>query len=97
MRLALNMAKMANEGFLCAAIEEMQYLIKTPCAEVQEENKRGVELPGHREVKAAIDRHPAMFLQNHTARCLLWENGTAKNPQTCWRCKGIGAPLPDQC
>jgi len=34
MRLALNMAKMANGGFLRAAIEEKQFLIKKPRAEV---------------------------------------------------------------
>jgi hypothetical protein len=34
MRLAWNMAKMAKEGFSCAAIEEMKYLIKQPRAEV---------------------------------------------------------------
>jgi hypothetical protein len=34
MRLALNMAKMANKGFSCAAGEETKYLIEKPCAEV---------------------------------------------------------------
>jgi len=34
MRLALNMAKMAKGGILCAAIEETHYLIKKPCAKV---------------------------------------------------------------
>jgi hypothetical protein len=34
MRLAFNMARMANGGFLHAALEETQYLIKKPCAEV---------------------------------------------------------------
>ena len=34
MRLALNMVKMAKGGFSRAAIEETQYLIKKPCAEV---------------------------------------------------------------
>ena len=52
MRLALNIAKMAKEGFSCAAIEEMKYLIKKPCNEVREEKKRGVEFPGHTKVKA---------------------------------------------
>jgi hypothetical protein len=37
MRLALNMAKMAKSGFSCAAVEETQYLIQKPSAEVQEE------------------------------------------------------------
>jgi len=43
MRLAINMARMAKEGFLCATIEEMKYLIKKPRAVVREETKRGVE------------------------------------------------------
>jgi len=38
MRLALNMAKMAKAGFSRAAIEETQFLIKKPRAEVQEVN-----------------------------------------------------------
>jgi len=38
MRLALDMAKMAKEGCLWAAIEETQYLIKRPRTEVREEN-----------------------------------------------------------
>jgi hypothetical protein len=48
MRLALNMAKMAEEGFSRATIEEMKYLIKKPRTEVREEKKRGVEFPGHK-------------------------------------------------
>ena len=48
LHLALNMAKMAKSGFSCAAIEETQYLIKKPRAEVREGKKRGVEFPGHR-------------------------------------------------
>jgi hypothetical protein len=61
MRPTLNMAKMAKGGFSRATIEETQYLIKKPCAEVREEKKRGVEFPGHKQVKAAIERHPAML------------------------------------
>jgi hypothetical protein len=34
MRLALNLAKMAKGRFSRAAVEETQYLIKTPLAEV---------------------------------------------------------------
>jgi len=66
MRLALNMAKMAQGGFSRAAVEETQYLIKKPHAEVREEKKVGVEFPGHNKVKAAIARHPAMLRQNQT-------------------------------
>jgi len=47
MRQALNMAKMAKEGFPRAAMEESKYHIKKPRAEVREEKKRGVEFPGH--------------------------------------------------
>ena len=94
MRLALGMAKMAKEGFSRAAIEETKYLIKKPRAEVREEKKRGVELPEHNKVKAAIQRHPAMLRQNQKSCCLPCQNGTPKNPQTHWRRKGSGAPRP---
>ena len=70
MRLVLNMAKMAKGEFLHAAIEEMQYLIKKPCAKVREQKKRGVECPGHKKVKAAIENHPAMIRQNQSDGCL---------------------------
>jgi len=79
MRLALNMAKMAEEGFSCAAIEERQQLIKTPHADVREEKMWGVVFPGHNKVKAAIDRHLAMVHEYQTDRCLPCQNGTAKN------------------
>jgi len=39
MCVALNTAKMAEEGFLRAAMEETQYLIKKPRAEVWEGKK----------------------------------------------------------
>jgi len=94
MHLALNMAKMAKEGFSRAANEETKYLIKKPSAEVREETKRGVEFPGHKKVKAAIQRHPAMLRQNQTSGRLPCQNGTAKNPQTRWTWKGTGAPPP---
>ena len=82
MRLALNMAKMAKEGFSRAAIEAMKYLIKKPCTKVREEKKRGVEYPGHNKVKAAIQRHPAMLCQIQTSGCLPCQKGTIKSPQT---------------
>jgi len=94
MRLALNMAKMAKEGFSRAAIEDTKYLIKKLRAEVREEKKRGVEFPGHKNVKAAIQSHPAMLHLNRTPGCLPCSNGTSKNPQTCWRRKGTGEPPP---
>jgi len=34
MRLALNMSKLAKEGFSCAAMKEMQYLITIPPTDV---------------------------------------------------------------
>jgi hypothetical protein len=94
MRLALNMAKMAKEGFSRAAIKETKYLIKKPRAKVREGKKRGVEFPGHKEVKAAIQRHPAMLRNNQTPGCLPSQIGTANNLQTPCRPKGTGAPTP---
>jgi len=96
MRLALNMAKMSRGGFLHTPIEETQFLIKKPHTEVREQMKRGVEYPGNDQRKAAIESHPAMVRQNHTAGCLPSENGTARNWQTRWRRKGTGAPPPVQ-
>jgi len=96
MRLALNMAKMATGGLLRVAIEEMQILIKKHWAEVWEEKKLGVEFPGHENVKAAMERHLAMLWENQTDSCHLCQNGTAQNPQTRWRCKGMGAPPPER-
>jgi len=92
MRLALNMAKMAKGGFSRAAMEETQQLITKPRAEDREEKKPGVEFPGHRKGKAAIERHPALVYQNQTDGCLPCQNGTANNPQARWRRKGTGAP-----
>ena len=97
MRLALNMAKMAKEGFSRAAMEETKYLSKKPRAEVREEKKRGVEFPGHKKVLAAIQRHPAMHRHNQTSGCLPCQNGNTNNPQTRWRRKGTGPPPPDRC
>jgi len=93
--LALNMAKMANEGFLRAVIEETQYLFTKPCAEVQEEKKLGVVFPGHKMVRAAIGRHLTLHCQNHPDWCLPCQNGTAMNPLTLWRRKGTGEPPPN--
>jgi len=96
MRLALNMAKLAKGWFLRAAIEEPQYLIKKPRADVREEKKRGVEFPGNNKVKAAIERYQAILRQNQMPGCLACQNGTVKNPQTHRRRKGTGAPPPNQ-
>jgi len=37
-----------------------------------------------------------MLRHNQTSGCLPCQNGTAKNPQTRWRCKGTGTPPPAQ-
>jgi hypothetical protein len=94
MRLALNMAKMAKEGFSRPAIEETKYLMKKPRAEFREEKKRSVQFPGHKKVKAAIQRHPAMLRRNQTSSCLTCQHGTAKNLKTRSIRKGTGAPPP---
>jgi len=60
MRKALKMAEMAQRGFYPASIEEMKYSIQKPYAEVREEKKQGVDFPGCRIAKAAIERHPGM-------------------------------------
>jgi hypothetical protein len=96
MWLAWIMAKMEKGGFSRAAVNETQYVIKKPCAEVREEKKRGVEFSGHNKVKAATARHPAMIRQNQMPGCLPFQNGSAKNPQTSWRRKGTGLPPPNR-
>jgi len=92
MCLAFNMAPMAKEGFLWAAINETKYLINKPRTVVREEKKRGVEFPVHNKLKAAIERHQAILCQNHSSGFLPCQNVTVKNLQTRWRCKGTGAP-----
>jgi len=84
MRLALNMAKITKEGFSRAAFDKTNYLIKKPRAEVREDKKWGVEFPGHKKVKAAIQRHPAMRRQNQKSGCPPCQYGTGKNRQTRW-------------
>jgi len=78
--LAWNMAKMAKGGFSHTAIEDTQYLINKPRAEVREEKKRGVEFRAHRKLNAAMQRHTAMIRQKHTDRCRRCQNGTAWDP-----------------
>jgi len=96
MHMALDMAKMAKEGFSRATIEETKYLIKERCTEVRDENQRGVEFPGHEKVKPAIQGHLAMLHQNPKSGCHPCQNGTPKNPQTRWQRNGTGAPPPDR-
>jgi len=92
MRLALNMAKMVQGGFLCATIEGTQYLIKKTHTKVWEEKKGGVEIPGNRKVKAVIERHLVMVHENQTDSCHPCQDIPAKNPQAPWRCKATWAP-----
>jgi len=77
--LGLNMAKMAKGWFLRAPIEETQQLIKKPHAKVQEKKKRGVEFPGHNNVRAAIERHPAIVCENQMDGSRPCQNGTPIN------------------
>jgi hypothetical protein len=95
MRLALNMAKMVQCGFSRAPREEMQQLIKTSWAKVREEKKCEVEFPGYQQIKAAMERHPAMVYKNHMAGCLPCENGIVKNILTCSQRKETAAPPPE--
>jgi len=91
------MAKMAKGGFSRATMEEMQYLIKKPHAEVEEESNWGDEFLGRRKVKAAIGIHPAMVHDHNIDSCLPCKNGTAKRQQTRWRSIRTGAPQSDRC
>ena len=92
MRLAWSMANMAKGGCLHATVEETQFLVKKPQAEVQREEKRRVEFPGHTDVKAGMKIQQAMHWEKQTYGCLLCQYDTAQTPQKCWRCEGTGAP-----
>ena len=91
MHLALNMAKMAKGGFSTGAIEEMQYLIKFPCATVRDEKWWGVEFPRHRMVKAAIERHLYNAKTHHMLREKSYSkchHHTQESPtKPCWKVK----------
>jgi len=76
MRLALIMAKVATGGFFRATIEEMEFLMMKPQDEVREQKKREVVFSGHKKVKAAMGRHPAMLWDNQTDSCLPSQNHT---------------------
>jgi hypothetical protein len=95
MRLTVNMAKMTKGGISHAAIEETQQQIKKHCTKVRQEKKRGVEIPGHKKVKAAIERYPAMVYKNHTAGGVPCQFGTEIDLQTCWRPAETAAPPPE--
>jgi len=64
MCLTRNMARLAKGELLGTKIEGIQYLIKRPLAEVQEEQKFGVVFPGHQPVKAVMEWPPAMVHEN---------------------------------
>jgi len=81
---------MANREDSCAAMEKVQQLIKKPRAECQEEMKQGVEFSGHHKVKAAIERHPAMVIENHIDGFLPCQHDPGKGPQTCCGWKRLG-------
>jgi len=55
MHLALNMAKMAKGGFSPAAIQVTQEPMTRRHAKVREEKTRGVEFPGHYNLKIAME------------------------------------------
>jgi len=96
MHLALDVTKMAKRVYLHAAIEETQYLTKKPLVKVCKEKKRGVIIPGPKNVKAGLEWHQAIVRETPTDGCLSCQNGTAQNLQTLrWR-KGTCAPPPDQ-
>jgi hypothetical protein len=92
MRLALNITQIAQGGFSQAAIDEMQYLIKKPQPEVREQERRGIEFPGHEMVTAVMERHLAMIHQNYMDGCLPCQHATARKLQTRGRHKRTGAP-----
>jgi hypothetical protein len=85
MHLVFNMAKIAKSLFSCTRRKETQYLVKNPLAEVIEEKTMGVEFPAHTMLKDAMARHLAIIRQNNMDGGSPRPNGTAMNPQTCWR------------
>lgn len=95
--LVLKIANMAKAGASCTAIHEMQHLIKTPSSRLCEEKKQGVEIPGHQQLKPAIERHQAVLRQNKMDGCLPRQNGSAMIPPRPWRRNRIGASLPLRC
>jgi hypothetical protein len=55
MPLSLNPAKITKARISCTVVEELQYSIKKPWAEVREEMKRGVEFPENTQVQDAME------------------------------------------
>jgi len=85
---------MAKSGFSRSAIEETQHQIRKSRTKVWEKKKREVEFPGHRKVKASIERHMATVRENQTDDCLHCHNSNVYIPPTHWRHKGTGGPPP---
>jgi len=79
------------------AIEETQYLINKPHTKVCEERMQEVGCPGHRIVKAAIERQPAMVHDNPTDGYLCYQDVTAWITLIHLRWKTTCVPLPDRC
>jgi len=95
MCLAFNMAKMVKEGCSHASIEETKNLMMNPRAEVHEARKQWAEFPGTREMNAAIERHPALVLDNLTDGYHPRRNCTQHTPRTCSGHRGTCAPPPE--
>jgi hypothetical protein len=66
----LNIAKIPNGIFSRYTTEQTQYQLNKLLAEVGEANTRGVGFLGHNQVKAALERHPAMICQKQSDNCL---------------------------
>jgi len=92
MRLALNMVKIAKGEFSSSIKEETLHLIKKPYREDWGQKMQGVEFPGYRNGKAAMESHPAMVCDIQTDGCPPCQPGTAMNPQRSWRRKETGEP-----
>jgi len=75
---------------------ETQYVMKEPHAEVREEKKLSIVLPGHIKLEAAIERSLAMVHENLLDGCLPCQNGTAKNLHTHSRCNRTGGLPPNR-
>jgi len=71
MRLASNMAKMANGTCSPTIMEELYSLMKKPHAKVREVKKRGVECVRHPLVKAAIEIHRPCLVETRRTDAFL--------------------------
>jgi hypothetical protein len=53
---------MAKEGFSPTTMEKTKFLLEKPRAEIREEKKQGVEIPGNKKGNGAIQRHCQCFV-----------------------------------